>query len=107
MTETKKTKTETVNNPFFPEQLFDQMGLASFSERVLAMGEAQARTYKHMTEQVLGYGRQMGEHLSDQLAVSAKLTKDGLDYGINLWDAWAKVMIESAETTLENLTPRK
>ncbi|MFH1808569.1 MAG: hypothetical protein ABIJ09_07485 [Pseudomonadota bacterium] len=100
--------TESRKNPFnFVPEMFGELGLDSFTDRFAAMGEAQTRQVKHMTEQMLGYGRQLGEHVNNQMQVTAKLYKDGLDYSINLWDTWNKVILESTEHALDNMVPRK
>ena len=105
MTETTKTPKDP-KFPFMPE-MFGEMGLDSWTERVAAMGEAQTRTFKHLTEQAMGYGRQLGEQVNNQMQVTNKLYKDSLDYGINLWGEWNKVILESTQHALDNLTPRK
>lgn len=108
MTETTKTAKDSkdVKFPFMPE-MFNDLGLDSWTDRVAAMGEAQTRTFKHVTEQAMGYGRQLGEQLGNQMQVTSKLYKDSLDYGINLWGAWNKVILESTQQALDSLTPRK
>jgi hypothetical protein len=106
MTETNQDTRKDTKFPVMPE-MFSDMGLDSWSERIAAMGEAQTRTFKHLTEQAMGYGRQLGEHVNNQMQVTSKLYKDGLDYSINLWGAWNKVLLESTEHALDNLIPRK
>jgi hypothetical protein len=100
-----KSKTKTTN-PFIPEQMWEELGLRGWQERARAMGEAQASTVRHMTEQYLSFGRNLNEQLNSQMQVSAKLAKDGLDYGINLLDAWNRNVIEATESAIDNMTPR-
>ena len=107
-TTTTDKKPETpFSNPFITEQMWQDLGLASWTDRVQNMGETQARNFRHMTEQFLHYGRQLSDQIGAQTQVTAKLMKDSFDYSIELMDAWRKVVLDSTQRTLDNVAPKK
>lgn len=103
----EKSKSEPAfSTPFMNEKVWQDYGFASWTDRIQAMGEAQARSIRHMTDQMLTSGRQFSDQVSNQMQVSAKLTKDSLDYGVNLMGTWNKIVLESTQSALDNLTPK-
>ena len=102
------SKNTSSTKPIFdPATLLDGMGLGSMGEHVRKSFETGAQNYRKASEQWLGFGRQMSEHMSNQLAVSSKLAKDGMDYGINLMDSWSRLAVDSTEDVVNNLTADK
>ena len=100
--------TSTKQSPIFdPSQLMEEFGLGSMGERLRKGVETGAQNYRKASEQWLGFGRQMSEQMSNQLAVSSKLAKDSMDYGINLFDSWTRLAVETTEQAVNNLTADK
>jgi len=101
------------NQPFadfnLPFADLDQLGvfMGPWSDQLRTLGESQTRTAQQMTGQMVDYSKQLNNQVLAQLHSSAKLAKDGIDYGVSMLDAWRKIWVESAEATLENLNANR
>lgn len=105
---TQKTdsETQTQRNPFMPEQLWNDLGFNAWNDKLREMSEAQSRTVKQMTDQVMGYGRQMSDYVGAQMQAMNKLAKDGIDYNSRVVEAWTKIGFDATQNVINNLTPR-
>ena len=82
------------------------LGFGAWNDKLREMSEAQTRSVRQMTDQMMGYGRQMTDYVGAQMQAMNKLAKDGIDYNSRVVEAWTKIGFEAAQNAIDNLTPR-
>ncbi|MBN2360712.1 MAG: hypothetical protein JXR83_14760 [Deltaproteobacteria bacterium] len=104
----QKSETQThPRNPFLDEQIWNDLGFTAWHDKLREMSAGPSRTVRQMTEQALGFGRQICDHVGAQMRALNQLAKDGIDYNSRLVEAWTKIGFDAAQSALDNPMLRK